>query len=215
MHINGEPVARPGATVRPGDVVTVDGRKVEPQTHPVYLLYHKPRGLLCARLDPRGRPLIYDALDVPPNVQSVGRLDMDSEGLLLLTNDGALAHALMRPETRLPRTYRVRVAGHPDEEALAKLQTGGIDIGRGEISDPWEVVVDAETRSHAWLTVTIRRGRWREVRRTLDALGFPVRRLIRTGFGPLTLDPDLPRGAFRPLNRREIEALRRLCRSSR
>ncbi len=197
-----------GRRVHPGDQVRVDGRIVRPAEAHVYLLYHKPRGLLCARRDPKGRPLIYDRLDVPPNVQSVGRLDMDSEGLLLLTSDGALARALTRPDSQLPRTYRVRVTGHPDEATLQALREGGRPIGRGESSDPWDVTVDAETRHHAWLTITIRRGRWREVRRTLAAHGHMVRRLIRTAFGPLTLN-DLPPGATRPLTRQEIDQLDR------
>ncbi len=197
-----------GRRVEPGDEVRVDGRIVRPATEHVYLLYHKPRGLMCARRDPRGRPLIYDALEVPAQVQSVGRLDMDSEGLLLLTSDGALARALTRPGAALPRTYRVRVTGHLDEDDLQTLKRGGEAIGRGELSDPWDVVVDAETRHHAWLTITIRRGRWREVRRTLAARGHQVRRLIRVAFGPLRLG-ELAPGETRPLTSRELRQLKR------
>ncbi len=210
VAVNGRTVREPGLRIRPGDRVAVDGREVSPDTAHVYLLYNKPKGQLCARRDPKGRPLIYDFLDVPPNVQSVGRLDMDTEGLLLLTSDGELAHRLTHPAAGLAREYRARVAGHLTLEELAALRAGGLDIGQGEASAPWEVSVDAESGGHSWLTIVVRRGRWREVRRTLEALGHPVRRLIRKRFGPLRLDEDMPRGAWRRLTRREIRRLKRL-----
>ncbi len=208
ITLNNEPVAQPGVKVKPGDIVTVDGKPVARQEHFTYLLYNKPRGLLCSRKDMRGRPLIYDKLDIPANVQSVGRLDMDSEGLLILTDDGGMAQGLIHPGANLPRTYRVRITGIPELETLQKLRNGGIDMGRGDISDPWEVIVDAESRSHSWLTVTIMRGRWREVRRTLQAVGHEVRRLIRVRFGPLKLDTDLPSGAWRTLRAPEVRKLK-------
>ena len=178
-----------------------------PLSQHTYILYHKPRGLMCSRRDDRGRPLIYDSLKVAANVQSVGRLDMDSEGLLLLSDDGALARHLTHPATGLPRTYRVRVGGQVDMQTLEMLRKGGEDIGKGESSDAWEVIVDAESRGHTWLSVTIHRGRWREVRRTLEAAGHPVRRLIRTRFGTLSLG-DLPAGAWRDLKPAEVQHLK-------
>jgi len=205
--INGETVRDMGLKVQARDRVTVDDRPVKPVTRYTYLLYHKPRGLLCSRRDDRGRPLIYNSLDVAASVQSVGRLDMDSEGLLLLSDDGALARGLTHPGAGLEREYRVRVAGVITLDELETLRRGGLDIGRDETSDPWEVSVDSETRGHTWLTLTIRRGRWREVRRTLEKIGHPVRRLIRTRFGPIRLDPDMPAGAWRKLNASEIRKL--------
>ncbi|MDX8392707.1 MAG: pseudouridine synthase [Mariprofundaceae bacterium] len=208
ININGETVHDMGRRVQPGDMVLADGQPVEALTEHTYLLYHKPTGVLCSRRDDRGRPLIYDALDVAANVQSVGRLDMDSEGLLLLTDDGALARALTRPGANISRIYRARITGHPDLDTLQQLRDGGLNIGRDETSDAWDVVVDAETGSHSWLTITIRRGRWREVRRTLDASGHKVRRLIRVEFATQKLG-DLPPGAIRPLKTGELSQLKR------
>ena len=207
VAVNGERITTPGVRVTACDQVEVDGKRVTPNTAYRYLLYHKPAGLMCARSDPRGRPLIYDRLEIAPNIQSVGRLDMDSEGLLLLTDDGDLAQRLTRPEFAVEREYRVRIAGHLTLEHIERLQRGGIEIGEDEQSVPWRLVVDAETGGHSWLTVTLARGRWREIRRTLDAVGHPVRRLIRTRFGPVKLDPTLKSGGLRPLNSREKRAL--------
>ncbi len=209
VRVDGAVVRELGYRVPAGARVTVDERAVAPVAKHTYILYHKPRGLLCSRRDDRGRPLIYDRLKVGPGVQSVGRLDMDSEGLLLLTDDGDLAHALTHPRTALPRTYRVRVVGRLSLADLEALKRGGIDLGRGEESTPCEVTVDAETHGHTWLTITLKRGHWREVRRMLEALGHPVRRLIRIRFGPIRLDPNLPPGAWRRLRAQEIQRLRK------
>jgi 23S rRNA pseudouridine2605 synthase len=209
VSINGDAVTALGTLVGPRDAVAVDGRPVSPVTELTYLVYHKPRGLLCSRKDAERRPLIYDELDVAANVQSVGRLDMDSEGLLLLTDDGDLAQKLAHPSSHIPRTYRVRVGGRVELGTLERLRRGGIDLGDGETSDPWQVSVDAESGGHTWLAVVLHRGRWREVRRTLEACGHPVRRLIRTHFGPVSLE-DQPRGAVRPMRARELRALRNM-----
>lgn len=214
ITLNGKKVEQPGVKVKRGDVVCVDRKPVESVQSHTYLVYNKPRGLLCSRRDMRNRPLIYDHLDVPANVQSVGRLDMDSEGLLILTDDGRLAQDMISPRFHLPRQYRVRVTGQLSIEAMARLRNGGIDMGRGDISDPWQVIVDSESRGHSWLLVTVQRGRWREVRRTLQALGHEVRRLMRVRFGPLKLDPEMPQGAVRPLSGSEMKQLRRALQAS-
>ncbi|MDX8405338.1 MAG: pseudouridine synthase [Mariprofundus sp.] len=208
VSINGQIVETPGVTVQPGDTVMVDGKAVTPQQSHVYILYNKPKGQLCSRKDKKGRPLIYDFLDVAPNVQSIGRLDMDTEGLLMLTDDGALTRALTHPAAKVPREYRARVAGIVALETLAKLRRGGTDIGRGDTSDAWEVTVSSESAGHTWLNIIILRGRWREVRRTLEECGHPVRRLMRTRFGPIKLDEEMPKGTWRALNRGEIRKLR-------
>jgi len=197
-----------GHRVKSGDVVLADGKLAEPVSEYTYILYHKPRGLLCSRRDDRGRPLIYNELNVAPNVQSVGRLDMDSEGLLLLTDDGDLARKLTHPGAKVPRTYRVRITGQLGVDELENLRSGGLDIGRDEKSDVWDVIVDSETRGHSWITVTIRRGRWHEVRRTLEACGHTVRRLLRVSFASLQLG-ELPKGATRPLKAGEVRELKR------
>ncbi|MFQ5581284.1 MAG: pseudouridine synthase [Mariprofundaceae bacterium] len=211
VSVNGEAVTEPGLIVKAEDRVSVDGKLVSPQTNKTYILYHKPPGLLCSRKDARGRPLIYDHLNLAPNVQSVGRLDMDSEGLLILTDDGQLAQQLIAPRSAIPRQYRARITGHPSMETLEKLRLGGINMGRQDVSEAWEVIVDAETKGHSWLTITIRRGRWREVRRTLQACGHEVRRLIRVRFASLQLG-DLPKGAWRTLKPGEVKALRQTAR---
>lgn len=206
--LNGDVLTQPGSKVGAQDRVLVDGKAVTANTEYSYFLYNKPRGLLCARKDRRERGLIYDHLDVAASVQSVGRLDMDSEGLLILTDDGALTQALIHPASKVPRTYRVRAAGHLELKTLELLRKGNIDMGRGDTSAPWHIIVDSETGGHTWLRVTLHRGRWREVRRTLDACHHPVRRLIRIQFGSQSLDPALAGGQYRPLKAKEVRALR-------
>jgi len=209
ISINGEAVQDMGRRVKPGDVVLADKKLVEPVSQYTYIMYHKPRGLLCSRRDDRGRPLIYNELDVAANVQSVGRLDMDSEGLLLLTDDGDLTRTLTHPGARISRCYRVRMTGQLAMEDLQTLRSGGLDIGPDEKSDAWNVIVDSESKGHSWITITIHRGRWREVRRTLKACGHTVRRLIRVSFASLQLG-DLPGGGTRPLKAGEIHQLKKI-----
>jgi len=207
VTVNNKVSNEPGLKIKPRDIVCVDGKPVSLQTSHTYILYNKPMGQLCTRRDDKGRALIYDSLDVAPNVQSIGRLDMDTEGLLLLTDNGDLTRVLTHPGSKLPREYRVRVGGQVAMETLEKLRRGGFDIGEGDKSDGWEVTVDSETKGHTWLTVVILRGRWREVRRTLETVGHPVRRLMRTRFGPIRLEEGMPRGSSRQLNRSEIKKL--------
>ena len=209
MAINGQLCREPGSRVQAHDRVTVDGHVVTPKESFTYLLYNKPAGQLCSRKDDaRQRPLIYDFLDVAPNVQSIGRLDMDTEGLLLLTDDGQLTRALTRPGAKVAREYRARVAGIVSMETLEKLQRGGFDIGEGDRAEGWQVTVDSESKGHTWLTIVIHRGRWREVRRTLEACKHPVRRLIRTRFANIRLEEGMPLGSTRPLTRNEIKRLK-------
>lgn len=207
VTVNNEVSKEPGLLIQPRDIVCVDGKPVAVQESYTYILYNKPMGQLCTRRDDKGRALIYDTLDVAPNVQSVGRLDMDTEGLLLLTDDGVLTRALTHPAAKLPREYRVRVGGQVSMETLERLRRGGFDIGDGDKSDSWEVTVNSETKGHTWLTVIITRGRYREVRRTLETVGHAVRRLIRTRFGPIRLEEGMPRGSYRTLNRAEVRKL--------
>ena len=210
VHVNGNIIDQPGMQISHSDIVVVDNETVSTNQEKTYIMYNKPKGLLCSRRDDRKRPLIYDKLDVPPNVQSVGRLDMDSEGLLFLTDDGALAQALTHPSYKIPRQYRVRIAGLPELETLAKLRSGGIDMGDGDVSDAWDMVVSSESKGHSWLMVTLYRGRWREVRRTLSAVKHDVRRLIRTRFGNISLDIELRPGQWRMLKAGEVDKLKQL-----
>ncbi len=209
VSINGNICKEAGTKIKSGDSVSVDGKPVAPQESFTYIVYNKPAGQLCSRKDDvRKRPLIYDTLDVAPNVQSIGRLDMDTEGLLILTDDGDLTRSLTKPGAKVPREYRARVAGLVSLETLEKLRRGNFDIGKGDSSDAWEVTVTSESKGHTWLTIVIYRGRWREVRRTLEECGHPVRRLMRTLFASLRLEEGMPRGSYRNLNRAEIKKLK-------
>jgi 23S rRNA pseudouridine2605 synthase len=210
VSLNGDVILQPGVRIQPHDHVSVDGKPISQVTEKTYMMYYKPKGILCSRRDDKNRPLIYDKLDVAANVQSVGRLDMDSEGLLFLTDDGALAQALTHPSYKIPRKYRVRVTGQISLDTLSQLRKGGIDIGDGDVSDPWEITVDSESKGHSWISTTIYRGRWREVRRTLQAVGHDVRRLIRVRYGNIGLDIDLKPGQWRPLKNKEIQTLKKM-----
>ncbi|MDQ6989485.1 MAG: pseudouridine synthase [Mariprofundaceae bacterium] len=210
VKVNGELVQQLGIKIQKNDLVLVDDKPVNTSETQIYILYNKPRGLMCSRKDDKGRPLIYEHLDVPANVQSVGRLDMDSEGLLLLTSNGDLLQTLIAPKNKVERKYRVKITGSLSLESMEKLRNGGIDLGRGELSDPWDLSIDSDKSGHSWITVSIKRGRWREVRRTLDAVGHLVRRLIRVRFGPIKLEEGMPVASWRMLTGKEVAALKRL-----
>jgi 23S rRNA pseudouridine2605 synthase len=193
VRLNNAPVTHPATFVNPGDTVQVNGAVVDAPERTRLWRYHKPAGLMTTHRDPQGRATVFDKL--PPNmprVVSVGRLDLASEGLLLLTNDGELARRLELPATGWIRRYRVRVHGRPDPHALAALARGvtvaGVRYG------PIEAGLDSVKGDNAWLTVALREGRNREVRRVMAHLGLPVTRLIRTSYGPIQLG-TLPRGA--------------------
>jgi len=194
IKLNGKPVTHPATFVSPGDIIQVNGRVVDAPDRTRVWLYHKPDGLVTTHRDPEGRPTVFDKLKQQlPRVISVGRLDLNSEGLLLLTNDGALARRLELPSTGWIRRYRVRVFGTPDPGALAGLARGvtveGVRYG------PIEAAVDARKGDNTWLTVALREGRNREVRRVMAHLGLQVSRLIRTAYGPFQLG-TLERGGI-------------------
>ncbi len=193
VAVNGRRLADPAVLVEPGDTVTVDRVPVDPPGRARLWRYHKPRGLLVTARDPQGRPTVFEKLPASmPRVVSVGRLDMGSEGLLLLTTDGGLARQLEHPKNGWVRRYRVRVHGRPDPGVLASLANGitidGIRYG------PMEAGLDAVKNEVSWLTVSLREGKNREIRRVLEHLGLPVLRLIRVAYGPFQLGL-LPRGA--------------------
>jgi 23S rRNA pseudouridine2605 synthase len=193
LKLNNAAVTHPATFVGPGDLVQVDGRVVEAPARARLWRYHKPPGLMTTHRDPQGRPTVFEKLPPGlPRLVSVGRLDLASEGLLLLTNDGALARQMELPESGWIRRYRVRVHGEVDEAALARLARGvtieGVRYG------PIEAGLDVRKGANAWLTVALREGRNREVRRAMAHLGFAVTRLIRVAYGPFQLG-NLPRGA--------------------
>jgi len=195
VRLNGAVVQHPATFVVPDDVVQVDGRAVDEPGRTRLWRYHKPPGLVTTHSDPQGRPTVFGSLPTGlPRVISVGRLDLASEGLLLLTNDGALARRLELPATGWKRRYRARVHGAVDERALAALARG---IRIGEISyGPIEAAVDARKGTNSWLSLSLAEGRNREVRRVLAHLGLSVTRLIRVAYGPFQLG-QLPRGEVR------------------
>ncbi len=186
VAVNGATLASPAVTVGPDDAVTVDGEPVGAKPGLRLWRFHKPRGALVTRRDERGRPTVFGLLpQAMPRVVAVGRLDMTTEGLLLLTNDGDLARWLELPATGWVRRYRVRVHGRPDEAMLAVLRSG-MTVG-GVRHGPVEAAIDGRTGANAWMTVSLREGRNREVRNLLGALGLDVNRLLRTAYGPFQL----------------------------
>ena len=193
IRLNNAAVTHPATFVTAGDLVTVGGKPVGAPERTRLWRYHKPDGLVTTHRDPEGRPTVFSALPAAlGRVISVGRLDLNSEGLLLLTNDGALARRLELPATGWLRRYRVRVHGRPEPKALAALAEGitveGVRYG------PIEAGLDSLKGENAWLTLSLREGRNREVRRVMTALGLPVSRLIRLAYGPFQLG-NLARGA--------------------
>ncbi len=193
VRVDGERVTTAGLRVRPGQRVEVDGKPLPEPEPPRLFRFHKPRGVLVAARDPQGRRTIYDLLPAGlPRLMPVGRLDFNSEGLLLLTNDGELKRRLELPATGWVRRYRVRAHGRADPEALARLRQGvvidGVRYG------PIEVAIERGEGANRWYTVALREGRNREVRRVFEHLGLEVNRLIRVAYGPFQLG-RLPRGA--------------------
>ena len=186
IKVNGKVLTTPAFKVTAKDKILFDNNAVAKKERPRLWLYHKPVGLITAHKDPQGRPTVFENLPKTlPRVISVGRLDLNSEGLLLLTNDGELARALELPSTGWARRYRARAFGSVTQEELDRLKEG-IDID-GIPSGPIEAELDKQQRGNAWITVTIREGKNREVRRALDMLGLKVNRLIRTSYGPFKL----------------------------
>ncbi len=186
VAVDGNLLTSPAVTVTAANVVTVDGEPLPSAGVARLFRYHKPAGLLTAARDPEGRPTIYDRLPAGlPRLMPIGRLDLASEGLLLLTNDGGLKRQLELPATGWVRRYRVRVHGEIDPAKLAALARGitleGFEYG------PIEARLDKVQGSNAWLTVALREGKNREIRRVLEHFGWPVNRLIRLSFGPFQL----------------------------
>ena len=193
VRLNGRVLATPAVNVTERDDIRVD-RKPLPKTEaPQLWRYHKPAGLITSHKDPEGRPSVFDSLpDDLPRVISVGRLDIASEGLLLLTNDGGLARTLELPATGWLRRYRVRAFGSVEQSALDALRTG-IEV-EGVKYGPIDATVERAQKGNIWLTMSLREGKNREVRRVLEAFDLKVNRLIRVSFGPFQLG-ELKRGA--------------------
>ncbi|WP_370232855.1 pseudouridine synthase [Salipiger bermudensis] len=186
VTVNGETIASPALNVTDKDRITVDGKPLEAPEAPRMWMYHKPAGLVTTTKDEQGRETIFDKLPEDlPRVMTVGRLDLNSEGLLLLTNDGGIKRKLELPSTGWLRRYRVRVNGKPTEEMLKPLRDG-ITVD-GQTFQPMQVELDRQQGSNAWLTVGLREGKNREIRRAMSDIGLTVNRLIRISYGPFQL----------------------------
>ncbi|NCO21651.1 MAG: rRNA pseudouridine synthase [Rhodobacterales bacterium] len=200
VSVNGKHISSPALNVKPSDLITVDGKPVAAAEPARLWLYHKPVGLVTSARDEKGRPTVFDALpDDMPRVMSVGRLDINSEGLLLLTNDGAIKRRLELPSTGWLRKYRVRVNGTPKDSDLDMLRKG-VTV-EGERFQGMEITLDRQQGANAWLTVGLREGKNREIRRALETVGLKVGRLIRVSYGPFRLN-DLAAGAVEEIKGR-------------
>ncbi|UWR34351.1 rRNA pseudouridine synthase [Sulfitobacter sp. W027] len=202
VRVNGEQITSPALNVTPEDKITVDNTPVGAPEPPRIWLYHKPTGLVTTNSDEKGRETIFDALpEDMPRVMTVGRLDLNSEGLLLLTNDGGVKRRLELPSTGWLRRYRARVNGRPTDEMLEPLRRG-ITV-EGENFQPMDVTLDRQQGANAWLTIGLREGRNREIRRAMEAVGLTVNRLIRISYGPFQLG-ELKTGEVEELRRKVV-----------
>ncbi|MBA5726396.1 pseudouridine synthase [Bombella mellum] len=197
ITLGGSPVTHPATFIQPGDVVCVDGRPVDPPQRTRLWRYHKPAGLVTTHHDPEERRTVFESLPkAMPRVVSVGRLDLNSEGLLLLTNDGGLARELELPSRQWIRRYRVRVFGLVDEQRLNSLAKGcvldGVQYG------PIEATLDSSKGDNSWLTVSLREGKNREIRKVMMGMNLHVSRLIRLSYGPFSL------GSLKPHELEEV-----------
>lgn len=207
ITVNGRVVRELGVKVDPSkDHIKVDGKRIPDFEPKITLLLNKPRGYLSTLEDPRGRPTVMDLLKrIKWRLYPVGRLDFDAEGLLLLSNDGDLAHYLSHPRFEVPRTYQVKVKGVPDERNLSRLQKGiQLEDGKARVRS-YRLLLSREKNS--WVEVVVTEGRNRLVKRMFSAIGHPVLKLKRVAFGPIRLG-DLPIGQFRYLTSKEMERLK-------
>ena len=208
VEVNGETVARPGTVVSEVDEVRVDDRPLRPQPH-VYIVMHKPRGCLTTMKDEFGRQTVADLLpDVGVAVKPVGRLDKDTDGVLLFTNDGELASRLTHPRYSIEKEYEATVTGEPGERALGRLRRG-VTV-EGQRTRPAQVDVLSASDRGAKLRIVLKEGRKRQIRLMCEAVGHPVKRLRRVRFGPLGLKGLRP-GECRVLGKTQVRALKCLA----
>jgi 23S rRNA pseudouridine2605 synthase len=201
-------VAELGEQAAPATEIRIDGKVLAPSELLYYVLLYKPVGTVSTLKDPQGRPLVTDLIkDIPTRLYPVGRLDLTTSGILLLTNDGELTNRLAHPRHEIEKTYLVRVRGHLDRDAIRRLEEG-IQLEDG-MTAPGRVANVRKSGSHSWFELTIHEGRNRQVRRMCETLGYPVSRLVRTGYAFLTLG-DLSPGQYRRLNSAEVARLRSL-----
>lgn len=208
VQVNGK-TAELGTSIHPEtDTVLVDGHPVRPAPQALYLMLHKPPGYVTTRHDPHAERTVMELLKgVPVPVFPVGRLDADSEGLLLFTNDGELANRLLHPRHKVAKTYHVWVQGVPSEQALRQLREGVV-LEEGKTA-PASVRLLRQEGRQSVLEITLHEGRKRQIKRMCLAVGHRVQRLVRVRFGPLRLPKDLPLGKWRYLTEEEVRALKK------
>jgi 23S rRNA pseudouridine2605 synthase len=216
VTLNGKVVTEQGTKADPErDEICVDGKPLRKAERLIYYLLNKPKGYVTTVSDPEGRPTVMDLLpERGERLYPVGRLDYASEGLLLMTNDGALAANLMKAGSHVPKTYRVKVSGKPDEKAIAKLRAGvtiALEDGRRVKTSPAMIRL-VENGANPWYEVVLIEGRNRQIRRMFEEVGHHVEKIKRVQLGPLVLDVEP--GKFRELKEREIEELRRAANES-
>jgi 23S rRNA pseudouridine2605 synthase len=212
VTVNGQVVTELGTKADPDiDTICVDGTPLPRREPFLYFLVNKPKGYVATASDPQGRPTVMDLIKgIPQRVYPVGRLDFASEGLLLMTNDGALAQKLTKAGSHVPKTYLVKISGKPDDQALDRLRAGidiTLDDGRRVKTSPAKIRL-VEDAPNPWYEMVLIEGRNRQIRRMFDRVGFHVEKIKRVKFGQLAL--DVPPGKFRRLTAKEIEQFKAL-----
>jgi 23S rRNA pseudouridine2605 synthase len=210
VQVNGKVVTELGTKVDPAkDHVKVDGKRIQVDPHKIYLLLNKPRGYITSVQDPEGRPTVMELIaEVKERVYPVGRLDYDTEGLLLFTNDGDLARMLMHPSSEVEKTYWAKVKGHLTEEELKKVERGGISLPEGKTA-PCKIRFLRQTSEKDWVEIILHEGKKRQVRMMMEKIGHPVDKLKRVGYAFLKIG-NMPLGAYRYLSPAEVGKLKNL-----
>lgn len=202
VTVNGDIITSPALNVTAKDVILFDNEPIAEPEPPRMWLYYKPIGLVTTERDEKGRDTVFDNLpEELPRVMSIGRLDLNSEGLLLLTNDGEVKRKLELPSTGWSRKYRVRVNGRPTEDTLAPVRKG-ITVD-GDRFQPMSISLDRQQGANAWLTISLREGKNREIRRAMEAVGLTVNRLLRVSYGPFQLG-ELKPGEVEEIRQRVV-----------
>ncbi len=212
VMLNGKVITEQGTKADPErDLICVDGAPLKRRERLLYFMLHKPKGYVTTVIDPEGRPTVMELMKkCPERVYPVGRLDYASEGLLLMTNDGALAQKLMKAGSHAPKTYMVKISGRPDERAIERLRAGitiELEDGTRVKTSPAKIRL-MEDGANPWYEVILIEGRNRQIRRMFQSVGFRVEKIKRVQLGPLVL--DVPPGKYRPLTVREVAKLKSL-----